>query len=591
MIFLTALAALLAGCTPPAARALREGRRLLDAGQYEKAVPQLQLATRLASTNDAAWNYLGVACHRAGQFTNAVAAYQQAIRLNRDLMEARYNLGCLWFDLKRFDQARDAFTSCTVMRPGYAEAWLRRGSVELRLREFANAESSFREVLKTDAQNPEALNGLGLALLQRNHPHEAAQQFALALKARPDFAPALLNLATVSQQHLNDRAAALQYYRQYLALNPRPPEYDAVQKMVQSLEPPVAAASAPTPRVVVQTPPATSAPAPRIAASNPVVPTTPPPAVVALPAVSKIQTNADRRAVAATVPTNAPITPAKPPRPSPAVTPGGVEVVKLPPEPVIKGADQATEGVAPALIASEKPLPAAESPTTAKSGHKSILARINPANLFRSDSQPAAKATPSPAGETPVVHSAATPIPADTAASGSNWPRYNYLPPGPLLAGDRAAAEKALAKARSLAGANRSREAWPYFQQAAQTDPSWFDARFALGLAALQAGDYRAALPAWEHALMIDPKSLEARYNFALALKAANYPIDAVAQLEQVVVTNPDDVRAQLALGNLYAETLRDRARAKVHYSKVLELSPQHPQSTSIRYWLLANDT
>ena len=31
----------------------------------------------------------------------------QAIRLNRDLIEARFNLGCLWMDTKRYDAARD----------------------------------------------------------------------------------------------------------------------------------------------------------------------------------------------------------------------------------------------------------------------------------------------------------------------------------------------------------------------------------------------------------------------------------------------------------------------------------------------------
>jgi Flp pilus assembly protein TadD len=55
------------------------------------------------------------------------------------------------------------------------------------------------------------------------------------------------------------------------------------------------------------------------------------------------------------------------------------------------------------------------------------------------------------------------------------------------------------------------------------------------------------------------------------------------------VVSNPDEVRAHLALGNLYAQQLRDPARARRHYLKVLELDPHNPQATDIRFWLLSN--
>ena len=56
-----------------------------------------------------------------------------------------------------------------------------------------------------------------------------------------------------------------------------------------------------------------------------------------------------------------------------------------------------------------------------------------------------------------------------------------------------------------------------------------------------------------------------------------------------VVAAHPDEVRAQLALGNLYAQQLRDPAQARRHYMKVLELDPHNPQATDIRFWLSAN--
>jgi hypothetical protein len=39
-------------------------------------------------------------------------------------------------------------------------------------------------------------------------------------------------------------------------------------------------------------------------------------------------------------------------------------------------------------------------------------------------------------------------------------------------------------------------------------------------------------------------------------------------------------------LGNLYAEQNRDPAKARQHYTKVLEADPRNSQAMVIRYWL-----
>ena len=69
-------------------------------------------------------------------------------------------------------------------------------------------------------------------------------------------------------------------------------------------------------------------------------------------------------------------------------------------------------------------------------------------------------------------------------------------------------------------------------------------------------------------------------------LKQANYSVDAVNELERIVTAFPNETRAHLALGNLYAQQLRQPAKARQHYLRVLEVEPRHPQATVIRYWL-----
>src|SRR5581483_771093 len=150
--------------------------------------------------------------------------------------------------------------------------------------------------------------------------------------------------------------------------------------------------------------------------------------------------------------------------------------------------------------------------------------------------------------------------------SGAKFPRYPYRSPARPADGDRAAAERPFARAVEAQRGNRLTEAIEGYQQATQADPGYYEAYHNLGLASVQAGNLPQTLSAFETALAIRPDSLDARYNFALALKQANYPVDAATELEKILAATPRDPRAHLALANLYAQQLRQPAKAREHY-------------------------
>ena len=197
------------------------------------------------------------------------------------------------------------------------------------------------------------------------------------------------------------------------------------------------------------------------------------------------------------------------------------------------------------------------------------------------------------AGEPAKASTAAT---APVAASGYVAPapsgppgRYAYKSPARPAAGNRSAAERLFAQGAQAYRANRLPEAIQAYRAAVQQDPSLFEGHYNLGLAAMQAGNLPLALTAYETALAVQPASLDARYNFALALKQGNYLADAVIELERIVGSFPNETRAHLALGNLYAQQFGQPAKARQHYLKVLEVEPRHPQAGAIRFWLAAN--
>ena len=543
VIFLM-LAIFLGGCGPPGPRALLKGKKLLNDGDYAAAVEKLKTATSLMSTNAQAWNDLGVAYQHVGRPADAALAYQRALTLDRDLVEAHYNLGCLWLEQAKPDVARTEFTAYVLRRSKEPEGWTKLGVAQLRLRDLTAAEKSFNTALSIDASNAAALNGLGMAQMQRGHPRDAARYFSSATRVQPDYAPALLNLATVARQYLHDNTLALQNYHAYLALTPRRADWDQVNAIASDLEQQTAGAASP---------PSNAQRPPRTVAS-----------VRTSSGATASSDNTREQSSAAEIET--PYVPASQERPvTPAATPP---------------------------------------PTNKTPG---VLRQLNPMNWFRTSSpqpkvtQPAASSTstnpPPPAPKPATSNLTAFGTPAHpqtkpvrlTQPAPSAFPRYLYLSPSAPGKGNREAAARTFAQAQQFERDRQYADALDAYRAAARLDPGWFEAQYDCGVMAYRLGDYKQSLPAYEVALAIQPDSVVARYNFALALKAAGYVTDAVNELNKILTSSPDDVRAHLALGNLYAQQLHDVPRAREQYSRVLQLDPRNAQAPDIQFWLSSN--
>ena len=285
-----------------------------------------------------------------------------------------------------------------------------------------------------------------------------------------------------------------------------------------------------------------------------------------------------------------------------AAVPTNVEVVKLPAEPVLKQGQEVAVAPAPTQAVAVPPVAVTSSVpavvTVPKPTQRGFFQSINPINLFRSGDKAPMRPTPlgpgssTGAGEPAKASTPATaPAASSYAAPAPSGPprRYAYKSPARPAAGNRPAAERLFAQGTQAYQANRLPEAIQAYRAAVQQDPSLFEGHYNLGLTAMQAGNLPLALTAYETALAVQPASLDARYNFALALKQGNYLADAVIELVRIVGTFPNETRAHLALGNLYAQQFGQPAKARQHYLKVLEVEPRHPQGGAIRFWLAAN--
>ncbi len=596
---------LLSACQPPGPQALLEGERLLREGKYAEAEEKLQAATRLLPQNAQAWNHLGLAYHGAGRWTKAVQMYQGALARDRNLAAARYNLGCLYLEQNNLALAITELTTFTVLQPKVAVGWVRLGTAQLRSRRIDESEKSFLAAVKLDPQLPEALNDLGIIQVQRKRPGEAMNYFNEAMRRQPNYAPALLNMASVLHHSLNNRALALQKYRAYLSLNPPAAQAAAVQKIVRALE------------LEWHTPP-------RLAETNPLTKADAKPATKPEPSPNVAQwvapTAKTEPADKAPIPPPEGLPPSKvEPKPEP---PQKVEVVQVPEEPAPKAAQDVVISVPPPPPANElappvtlEPLP--EQPaevvkTPSASGLRSrqkptLVQRINPLSWFRSANKSGPTSAPPARAETKLARaetgesrpatSESAPLLANVPASRDvalvpeqrPRPRYSYHLHSQQAEGNRLEAQRVLAKGVQAHQERRLLDAMKAYGEAAKLDPSYFEAHYNLGLAAYEAKSLPQALASLEEAVSIEPASANARYHFGVALLQANYPEDAAHELQKLLADQPGETRAHFALANLCARQLNRKDLARQHYRKVLELDPRHAQALHIRYWLAAH--
>lgn len=171
----------------------------------------------------------------------------------------------------------------------------------------------------------------------------------------------------------------------------------------------------------------------------------------------------------------------------------------------------------------------------------------------------------------------------------SSFPRYEFGKIEIPLDGDRLKARPFFLDGVQAYKAKQSQLAIDFFEQAVEKDPGYFEAQFNLGILYLQTSQNLKAVTAFEKSTFIRPKDMNVTYNLGRSLGQMDFVADAIELLDQVIQTNPEHLGAHFTRAKLYQEKVKDIPQAVKDYQRVLEIKPDHPQSTNIRYWLREN--
>jgi Tfp pilus assembly protein PilF len=155
--------------------------------------------------------------------TEAIAAYQEAIRLKPDLAEAHNKLGAVLCDvLHDYDASEAEFREAIRLKPDDATAHSNLGNALRAQGKLTEAIAAYQEAIRLKPDLAEAHTNLGAALSAQGKVSEAIAAYREAIRLKPGFAEAHCNLGEMLQAQGQFREALAEYRRGHELGSKRP---------------------------------------------------------------------------------------------------------------------------------------------------------------------------------------------------------------------------------------------------------------------------------------------------------------------------------------------------------------------------------
>jgi len=161
----------------------------------------------------------GVAASAAGNFDDAIAKFNEALKTNPQCSDCYYNIGVASAGKKDLDKAEEAYKKANEIKPS-AEAYNGLVNVYTAQRKFDLAQEAGKKAAELSAaapggaSNPEATYNQGVILWNAGKIAEAKGLFEQVIAAKPDHAEAhyQLGMALVNEGNLKGARAEFDTY-------------------------------------------------------------------------------------------------------------------------------------------------------------------------------------------------------------------------------------------------------------------------------------------------------------------------------------------------------------------------------------------
>ena len=165
--------------------AYSRGLMYYNAKEYNLAIPEFRKAITENPGNAEIYFYLGMSC-KAERDTGAVEAFQKAIDLKPDYIDAYVNLGVVYINLSMYQKAAEVLREAVRLDPNYAEALLKLGLAYAMAKEYRAAVNVLKKAadINMDAR---AYYALGMSYVGLNMYSEGIKALDSSLDLDPEL--------------------------------------------------------------------------------------------------------------------------------------------------------------------------------------------------------------------------------------------------------------------------------------------------------------------------------------------------------------------------------------------------------------------
>jgi tetratricopeptide (TPR) repeat protein len=195
---------------PLSAKANR-ARKLLEQGQNGEAISLLRQAIKENDRDGDAHLLLGIALSAVPKRSEALQELHQAIALQPHSAVAWFSLGNAQARFADLALAQKAYETAVHLDPDFVQARIALALVLAQLKQFSAASENLASVLSKLGEGPSAAYPhylLGRVLLEQNHPHQALKELGAAVRLRPHYEEAHFTAGLAYMSLHDDRAAA-----------------------------------------------------------------------------------------------------------------------------------------------------------------------------------------------------------------------------------------------------------------------------------------------------------------------------------------------------------------------------------------------
>jgi formylglycine-generating enzyme required for sulfatase activity len=177
-----------------------------ELGRPTEAVVAYQEALRLNPRDDVALNNLGVAYNELGKYNEALEDYKQALSVKADIAVAHYNVGVAYYNLKQYREAAEAYQRALHLQPDFAElAYNNLGLTYQNMERYEDAIESYRQAIRLKPDFAEVYFNLGRAYNKMGNNDAALKQYDILKTLNPDEAEQLSRIVNPPKPSLPER--------------------------------------------------------------------------------------------------------------------------------------------------------------------------------------------------------------------------------------------------------------------------------------------------------------------------------------------------------------------------------------------------